>query len=74
MCIFLSRILILYHLSSHKHGLLISTSSHNHCDILSTLAQIGAEIFKKALSYPAKLIAKNAGVNGSVVVEKVSAC
>nr|XP_011462961.1 PREDICTED: chaperonin 60 subunit beta 4, chloroplastic isoform X2 [Fragaria vesca subsp. vesca] len=36
--------------------------------------KIGAEIFKKALSYPAKLIAKNAGVNGSVVVEKVSAC
>ncbi|KAK8493555.1 hypothetical protein V6N12_046332 [Hibiscus sabdariffa] len=33
--------------------------------------QIGAEIFKKALSYPTKLIAKNAGVNGSVVVEKV---
>ncbi|XP_061994895.1 ruBisCO large subunit-binding protein subunit beta, chloroplastic isoform X1 [Rosa rugosa] len=33
--------------------------------------KIGAEIFKKALSYPAKLIAKNAGVNGSVVVEKV---
>ncbi|XP_050372669.1 ruBisCO large subunit-binding protein subunit beta, chloroplastic isoform X2 [Argentina anserina] len=33
--------------------------------------KIGAEIFKKALSYPAKMIAKNAGVNGSVVVEKV---
>ncbi|KAE8710144.1 RuBisCO large subunit-binding protein subunit beta [Hibiscus syriacus] len=33
--------------------------------------KIGAEIFKRALSYPAKLIAKNAGVNGSVVVEKV---
>ncbi len=26
---------------------------------------------KRALSYPMKLIAKNAGVNGSVVVEKV---
>lgn len=26
---------------------------------------------KRALSYPLKLIAKNAGVNGSVVVEKV---
>ncbi|CAN6727567.1 unnamed protein product [Malus baccata var. baccata] len=36
--------------------------------------KIGAEIFKRALSYPVKLIAKNAGVNGSVVVEKVSAC
>ncbi|KAB1994651.1 hypothetical protein ERO13_D13G099600v2 [Gossypium hirsutum] len=33
--------------------------------------KIGAEIFKRALSYPTKLIAKNAGVNGSVVVEKV---
>lgn len=41
--------------------------------IKSTLnkLQIGAEIFKRALSYPVKLIAKNAGVNGSVVVEKV---
>ena len=26
---------------------------------------------KRALSYPLKLIAKNAGVNGSVVVERV---
>ncbi|TYG86213.1 hypothetical protein ES288_A13G116600v1 [Gossypium darwinii] len=33
--------------------------------------KIGAEIFKRALSYPTKLIAKNAGINGSVVVEKV---
>ncbi|KAK6242559.1 hypothetical protein SCA6_007948 [Theobroma cacao] len=33
--------------------------------------KIGAEIFKRALSYPTKLIAKNAGVNGSVVVGKV---
>ncbi|WRX29298.1 Chaperonin Cpn60/GroEL/TCP-1 family - like 10 [Theobroma cacao] len=33
--------------------------------------KIGAEIFKRALSYPTKLIAENAGVNGSVVVEKV---
>ncbi|KAI9168829.1 hypothetical protein LWI28_002540 [Acer negundo] len=35
--------------------------------------KIGAEIFKRALSYPTKLIAKNAGVSGSVVVEKVLA-
>ncbi|KAH9309687.1 hypothetical protein KI387_037598, partial [Taxus chinensis] len=28
-------------------------------------------IVKRALTYPVKLIAKNAGVNGSVVVEKV---
>lgn len=33
--------------------------------------RIGAEIVRKALSYPLKLIANNAGVNGSVVVQKV---
>lgn len=33
--------------------------------------KVGADIFKQALSYPAKLIAKNAGMNGNVVVEKV---
>ncbi|KAL3643523.1 hypothetical protein CASFOL_014338 [Castilleja foliolosa] len=33
--------------------------------------KVGAEIVKRALSYPLKLIAKNAGVNGSVVSEKV---
>ncbi|KAK9142079.1 hypothetical protein Syun_011479 [Stephania yunnanensis] len=33
--------------------------------------KIGADIVKRALSYPLKLIAKNAGVNGSVVMEKV---
>ncbi|KAL9814531.1 putative chaperonin Cpn60/TCP-1 family, groEL-like apical domain superfamily [Arabidopsis thaliana] len=33
--------------------------------------KVGADIVKKALSYPLKLIAKNAGVNGSVVSEKV---
>ncbi|KAG6574020.1 Chaperonin 60 subunit beta 4, chloroplastic, partial [Cucurbita argyrosperma subsp. sororia] len=32
---------------------------------------IGAEIFKRALSYPTRLIARNAGVNGSVVIDKV---
>uniref|UniRef100_A0A9I9D3C2 Chaperonin 60 subunit beta 4, chloroplastic n=1 Tax=Cucumis melo TaxID=3656 RepID=A0A9I9D3C2_CUCME len=32
---------------------------------------IGAEIFKRALSYPTKLIARNAGVNGSVVIDKI---
>eukprot|EP00258_Populus_trichocarpa_P049350 XP_024465369.1 chaperonin 60 subunit beta 4, chloroplastic isoform X1 [Populus trichocarpa] len=32
---------------------------------------IGAEIFKRALSYPARLIAKNAGVNGNVVINQV---
>jgi chaperonin GroEL len=29
---------------------------------------------RRALCYPLKLIAKNAGVNGSVVTEKVKAC
>ncbi|KAJ0008337.1 hypothetical protein Pint_29687 [Pistacia integerrima] len=32
--------------------------------------KVGADIVKRALSYPMKLIAKNAGVNGSVVIEK----
>ncbi|GMN38907.1 hypothetical protein TIFTF001_008139 [Ficus carica] len=35
--------------------------------------RIGAEIFKRALSYPVKLIAKNASANGNVVVEKILA-
>ncbi|CAA2982398.1 ru large subunit-binding subunit beta, chloroplastic [Olea europaea subsp. europaea] len=35
--------------------------------------KVGADIVKRALSYPMKLIAKNAGVNGSVVIEKVLA-
>lgn len=39
---------------------------------LQISGQIGAEIFKRALTYPARLIAKNAGVNDSVVIEKVS--
>ncbi|KAJ6836178.1 ruBisCO large subunit-binding protein subunit beta, chloroplastic [Iris pallida] len=33
--------------------------------------KVGAEIVKRALSYPLNLIAKNAGVNGGVVTEKV---
>lgn len=33
--------------------------------------RVGADIVKKALNYPLKLIASNAGVNGSVVVERV---
>ncbi|PQM41815.1 hypothetical protein Pyn_09347 [Prunus yedoensis var. nudiflora] len=32
--------------------------------------KVGADIVKRALSYPLKLIAKNAGINGSVVSEK----
>ncbi|MQL68241.1 hypothetical protein Taro_000501 [Colocasia esculenta] len=34
--------------------------------------KVGADIVKRALSYPLKLIAKNAGVNGSVVTEKAT--
>ncbi len=33
--------------------------------------QVGAEIVRRALSYPLKLIANNAGTNGSVVQQKV---
>lgn len=33
--------------------------------------KIGAEIFRRALAYPIRKIAENAGVNGSMVVEKV---
>jgi chaperonin GroEL (HSP60 family) len=48
--------------------------------ILSTAAQagleneeqrVGAEIVRRALPYSLKLIARNAGTNGSVVVQKV---
>ncbi|KAM0056353.1 putative chaperonin Cpn60/TCP-1 family, groEL-like apical domain superfamily [Helianthus debilis subsp. tardiflorus] len=35
--------------------------------------KVGADIVKRALSYPLKLIAQNAGVNGSVVSERVLA-
>lgn len=38
--------------------------------LLFTL-QVGAEIVRKALSYPLRLIANNAGVNGSVVQQRV---
>jgi hypothetical protein len=41
-------------------------------DSLSNEEQkVGAEIVKKALTYPLKLIANNAGVNGSVVMQRV---
>ncbi|KAK3004039.1 hypothetical protein RJ639_019337, partial [Escallonia herrerae] len=33
--------------------------------------KIGADIFKRALAYPARRIAKNAGVNGNIVIDKV---
>ena len=33
--------------------------------------RVGAEIVRRALPYSLKLIARNAGTNGSVVVQKV---
>ncbi|XP_073284452.1 chaperonin 60 subunit beta 4, chloroplastic-like isoform X2 [Primulina huaijiensis] len=33
--------------------------------------KIGADILKRALTYPARQIAKNAGVNGNTVIEKI---
>ncbi|XP_052200382.1 chaperonin 60 subunit beta 4, chloroplastic isoform X4 [Diospyros lotus] len=33
--------------------------------------KIGAEIFRRALTYPIRQIAKNAGVNGNIVIDKV---
>lgn len=33
--------------------------------------KLGADIIRKALAYPIRLIASNAGVNGSVVMQKV---
>ncbi|KAL0410671.1 UNVERIFIED_CONTAM: RuBisCO large subunit-binding protein subunit beta, chloroplastic [Sesamum latifolium] len=41
------------------------------CTLLRLASKVGADIVKRAMSYPLKLIAKNAGVNGSVVSEKV---
>ncbi|XP_010261583.1 PREDICTED: ruBisCO large subunit-binding protein subunit beta, chloroplastic [Nelumbo nucifera] len=50
----------------------LSLKVENIKDTLENEEQkIGADIFKRALSYPLRLIAKNAGGNGSVVVEKV---
>lgn len=33
--------------------------------------QVGADIVKRALYYPIKLVANNSGVNGSVVMQRV---
>lgn len=33
--------------------------------------QMGADIVKRALTYPLKLVAENAGVNGSVVMQRI---
>merc|ERR1719252_525246 len=39
--------------------------------LAAKVSKIGADIVERALGYPLKLIAENAGVNGSVVMEKV---
>ncbi|XP_065879971.1 ruBisCO large subunit-binding protein subunit beta, chloroplastic [Euphorbia lathyris] len=50
----------------------LSTKVDGIKEILDNEEQkIGAEIFKKALSYPTRLIAKNAGVNSSVVINQI---
>jgi chaperonin GroEL len=41
------------------------------CDELKGDVKIGAEIVRKAVEYPLKQIANNAGLEGSIVVEKV---
>ena len=38
---------------------------------LQLYMQIGADILRKALAYPARQIAKNSGLNGNAVIEKV---
>ncbi|MED6182705.1 hypothetical protein PIB30_031126, partial [Stylosanthes scabra] len=47
------------------------SSPRSWSDIPNILLSIGAEIFKRALNYPARMISKNAGVNGDIVIEKV---
>ena len=53
-----------------------TTHAHAQVDsIKETLSneeqKMGADIIKRALSYPIKLIANNAGTNGSVVMQRV---
>nr|GLL29657.1 Chaperone tailless complex polypeptide 1 (TCP-1) [Ipomoea trifida] len=49
----------------------LSLVTNAQWEVENDLEKVGAEIVKRALSYPLKLIAKGAGVNGSVVSEKV---
>ncbi|KAJ4846903.1 hypothetical protein Tsubulata_026231 [Turnera subulata] len=50
----------------------LSTKVDNIKELLDNEEQkLGADIFKRALKYPARLIAKNAGVNGNVVIGKI---
>jgi hypothetical protein len=48
-----------------------SISSGWFVDCILLPMQVGAEIVRRALGYPLKLIANNAGTNGSVVMQKV---
>ncbi|KAG1681520.1 hypothetical protein FOA52_014026 [Chlamydomonas sp. UWO 241] len=40
-------------------------------DVNPLKVKVGADIIRKALAYPIRLIASNAGVNGAVVMQKV---
>ncbi|XVE98881.1 hypothetical protein REPUB_Repub03eG0147400 [Reevesia pubescens] len=53
------------------HQGLLKMAMNVQATMIETYIKVRADIVKKALSYPMKLIAKNAGVNGSVVIEKV---
>ena len=52
------------------HTLALTSSLPAHCPSFFGL-QVGADIVKRALPYSLKLIANNAGDNGSVVMQRV---
>merc|ERR1711939_834114 len=41
------------------------------CTLENQEQKVGADIVRKALLYPLRLIANNAGVNGSVILQKI---
>ncbi|KAK4380233.1 hypothetical protein RND71_002095 [Anisodus tanguticus] len=67
----LSRKVLLLEEGAHSSDLLQKLMPSRRPLQMMRRRQVGADIVKRALSYPLKLIAKNAGVNGSVVSEKV---
>ncbi|KAK4339009.1 hypothetical protein RND71_040471 [Anisodus tanguticus] len=67
----LSRKVLLLEEGAHSSDLLQKLMPSRRPLQMTRRRQVGADIVKRALSYPLKLIAKNAGVNGSVVSEKV---
>lgn len=65
-----------YHLFDSKSNLHNIPSSHDSTGgmrIFDFRAVVGVQIVERALTTPALTIANNAGVNGSVVVEKILA-